>query len=119
MNKPYDICERTFQFALAILQLCQRLERQRSSATWTIGRQILRSATSIGANVEEAQGAQSQADFVSKYSIARKETRETRYRLRLLLAGSIVTPEDGQSLLHESEELLRILTAIIKKVRQK
>jgi four helix bundle protein len=116
-NKPFDLCERTFEFALKVVRLCQHIDRQRSNAAWALSKQILRSATSVGANVEEAQGAPSRADFVSKYSIARKELRETGYWLRLLLASGIVEPADGKPLLAETGELLRILTAIIKKVR--
>jgi four helix bundle protein len=114
-RKPFDLCERSFLFALSIVRLCQRLEQTRSTATWVLSKQLLRSATSVGANIEEAQGGQSRADFVSKYSIARKEIRETNYWLRLLLASGIVTDNDGQPILTESDELRKILTAIIKK----
>jgi len=117
VDKPFDLCERTFGFALSVVKLCQRIDGQRSNAAWTLSKQILRSATSVGANVEEAQGAQSRADFVSKYCIARKELRETGYWLRLRLASGIIQAGDGKALLSETEELLRILTAIIKKVR--
>jgi four helix bundle protein len=78
---------------------------------------VHRSATSVGANIEEAKAGQSRADFISKYSIARKEVRETSYWIRLLLASGIVINEDGQPILSESVELLKILTAIIKKAR--
>lgn len=114
-GKPFDLCERSFLFALSIIKLCQQLERSRSSSTWVLSKQVLRSATSVGANIEEAQGGQSRADFISKYSIARKEIRETNYWLRLLLASGIISKEDGQPILSESVELLKILTTIIKK----
>ncbi len=116
-SKPFDLCERTFQFALGVVKLCQGVDRQYSQAAWTLSKQLLRSATSVGANVEEAQGSQSRADFVSKYSITRKEARETGYWLRLLLASGMVEAVEGKALLSETGELLRILTAIIKKVR--
>jgi four helix bundle protein len=116
-NKPFDLCERTFKFALEVVKLCQRIDRHHSNAAWTLSKQLLRSATSVGANVEEAQGAQSRADFASKYSIARKEVRETSYWLRLLLSSGILEPAEGKPLLAETGELLRILTTIIKKVR--
>ena len=71
-----DICERTFRFALRIMKLCQQLEERRGVAR-TLGWQLLRSGTSIGANVEEAQAGQSKLDFISKNAIALKEARET------------------------------------------
>ena len=82
-EKPQDIKERTFLFALEIVRLCQKLEKQ-SDVYRTLGRQLLRSGTSIGANTEEAQAGQSRADFINKYSIVLKEARETLYWLRLL-----------------------------------
>lgn len=75
--------------------------------------QLIRSATSIGANVEEAQAAQSKRDFVSKMSIAAKEARETRYWLRLLHETAITEKEVGH-LLKEVEEIINILTKIVK-----
>ena len=81
--------------------------------------QLLRSGTSVGANVEEGQAAQSEADFVSKYSIARKEARETHYWLRLLAESRIVPSNKLADLMAESNELIAILTAIIKKVQSR
>jgi four helix bundle protein len=79
--------------------------------------QLLRSGTSIGANVEEGQAAQSEADFVSKYSIARKEARETHYWLRLLAESKIASPGKLTDLTTECNELIAILTTIVKKVQ--
>jgi four helix bundle protein len=79
-----DIESRTFDFALAIVTLCQALDAQPGVGR-TLSRQLLRSGTSIGANVEEAQAGQSRADFISKNGIALKEARETHYWLRLSL----------------------------------
>jgi four helix bundle protein len=76
--KPQDIKERTFSFALEIIKFAQSMDF-RNEALRTLGRQLLRSGTSIGANVEEAQAGQSRADFTSKYAIALKESRETIY----------------------------------------
>ena len=109
-----DICERTFEFAINIVKLSQELD-QIPGTTRTLTRQLLRSGTSIGANIEEGQGAQSRADFISKYSIARKEARETLYWLRLFVATGIVTEEKAAGLIKEVDELLAILTSIIKK----
>ncbi len=113
-----DLCERTFQFALRIVNLCQELSKNPGVAR-TMGNQLLRSGTSVGANVEEGQAAQSEADFVSKYSIACKEARETQYWLRLLSESKIISPDKLIDLMDECNELIAILTATVKKVRSK
>jgi four helix bundle protein len=115
---PYDICDRTFQFALRIVKLSQWLE-EKPGTPRTLARQLLRAGTSIGANVEEGQAGQSRADFVSKYSIARKGARETKYWLRLLAAAEICKEARIAPLLIETDELIRILTAIIKKAQNR
>jgi len=83
----------------------------------TLSNQLLRSGTSIGANVEEGQGSQSRADFIAKYSIACKEARETHYWLRLMAATEIRPQPQLSELLEEAHQLVAILTAIIKKCR--
>ncbi len=83
----------------------------------TLANQLLRSGTSIGANVEEGQASQSKADFISKYSIACKEARETHYWLRLLAATDIIPHQRLASLETECNELIAILTTIVKKMR--
>ena len=80
-----------------------------------LARQPLRSGTSIGANVEEAQAGQSRADFSSKYAIALKEARETVYWLRLLKECELSTDNECDALLREANELARIIGAIIVK----
>ena len=112
----YDLCARTFEFSLAILKLWQKLTKTRGFPR-SLANQLLRAGTSIGANVEEGRAGQSKADFVSKYSIARKEARETSYWLRMFLASSLVVETDGRPLIKEAEELISILTAIIKKTK--
>ncbi|WP_164104385.1 four helix bundle protein [Candidatus Laterigemmans baculatus] len=111
-----DLPDRTFAFAERIVKLSLALESNgRVSAT--LANQLLRSGTSIGANVEEGQASQSRADFVSKYSIACKEARETHYWLRLLTATELLPPERLQPLTQEANELIAILTTIIKNSR--
>jgi four helix bundle protein len=110
---PFDICERTFQLGLSIIGVCQQLN-QTPGVNWALSNQLVRSGTSVGANVEEGQAAQSKADFVSKYSIARKELRETHYFLRLLRGAQLLDAKRAESLLRECDELKRILTTIIK-----
>jgi len=115
-DKKRDLCERTFQFALGVVNLCQALSKN-SGVSRTIANQLLRSGTSIGANVEEGQAAQSEADFVSKYSISCKEARETHYWLRLLAESRVVSPDELTDIISECNELIAILTSIVKKVQ--
>lgn len=117
-EKRQDLCERTFQFALCVVNLCQELSRSPGVAR-TMGNQLLRSGTSVGANVEEGKASQSEADFVSKYSIACKEARETHYWLRLLSESKTGSPDKLLELMTECNELIAILTAIVKKVKAK
>ncbi|HEY0545828.1 MAG TPA: four helix bundle protein [Pyrinomonadaceae bacterium] len=110
--KNQDIQKRTFDFAIRIVKLCQHLD-ERPGVGRTLGRQLLRAGTSIGANVEEAQAGQSRADFISKYAIALKEARETVFWLRLLAATEILPAAKLSDLQVEAEELTRIIGAII------
>lgn len=113
-----DIPKRTFEFAKRIVKLCQALD-EKPGVSRTLANQLLRSGTSVGANVEEGQASQSEADFISKYSIACKEARETHYWLRLLAASGILPHERLIELETECNELVAILTSIIKKMRSK
>jgi four helix bundle protein len=78
----------------------------------------LRSGTSVGANIEEGQASQSQADFITKYATACKEARETHYWQRLLCAAEIIATPKLQELIIESNELTAILTTIVKKCKE-
>ena len=82
-------------------------------------RQLIRSGTSVGANVEEAQAAQSRADFIHKMEIALKELRETRYWLRLLVATDLMSEERMKGLIGESEELVKIMSKIVVNTKGK
>lgn len=104
------VLQKSFDFALQIIDLYREMVAQRE---YVLSRQMLRSGTSIGANVEEATAGQSRADFLSKMSIASKEARETRYWLRLIQASKIVHV-DVATQLDSANELLRIFTAIVK-----
>jgi four helix bundle protein len=111
------LCERTFEFALRVVRLCQKLERT-AGISRNLSSQLFRSGTSVGANVEEGQAGQSRPDFISKYMIARKEARETRYWLRLLQSSEMLNDADLGNLIAEASELIRILTAILKKTQR-
>jgi four helix bundle protein len=113
---PQEIGERAFAFAVRVMKLCQTLDA-RPGTPRTLSNQLLRSATSVGANLQESKGGQSRADFLSKVSIALKEARETHYWLRLLIAADIVPVVQLSPLLDEANQLVAILTTIVKKVK--
>jgi four helix bundle protein len=97
-------------FALRIIGLYKYLTVNKKE--YILSKQILRSGTSIGANVEEAQGAQSKKDFIAKIYIAHKESRETKYWLELLRDGNILEKEFSESIIKDCEEICRILASI-------
>jgi four helix bundle protein len=109
------VVDKSFAFAVRAVRGFQYLCRQRDAAP--IAQQFVRAATSIGANLAEAQDAQSHADFAAKVAIALKEARETHYWIRLMEATSILSPAQSQSLQTDCEELLRLLTTIVKTAR--
>ena len=111
-----DIRERAFLFACRIVKLYQFLAKQKGAGE-VLGRQVMRSGTAVGANLEEAKAGQSKADFISKCSIALKEARETYYWLQLLVKTEVVPVEKLNDLVKESNELVAILTTIVKKSR--
>ena len=112
MNNP-SIKDRSFSFALRIVNLCKCLD-QTPRISRNLGDQLIRSGTSIGANVAEAQAAQSKKDFIAKMSIASKEARETSYWIQLLIAAKILPEAKLDKLADESEQLVAILTSIVK-----
>jgi four helix bundle protein len=112
-SPPRNIQERSFEFALRIVELHDDLAMKRGAAR-VIARQLLKSGTSVGANLEEATAAQSKADFVSKCSIAAKEARETRFWLRLLTGCKSVPEQRIASLVIEAGEIVAIMTTIVK-----
>ena len=113
MKTQNVVQEKSYAFALSIIRLYVELQQQRE---FVLSRQLLRSGTSIGANVEEAIAAQSRADFLSKMCIASKEARESHYWLRLLRDSQLVQADVTEQL-NQSAELIRILTAIVKSGR--
>lgn len=106
------IQDRAYSFALEIIKFTRNLPY--NNVTITLGRQLIRSGTSIGANTEEAQGASSKKDFINKINIAKKEARETRYWIRLINDAHLSRNSDANSLLCEVNEIINILTAIVK-----
>jgi four helix bundle protein len=110
---PWGIRERVFQYALWAIKLYQYLQKQKGGAGWILGKQYMRAACSIGANIEEAQSGESQADFVHKMGIAEKEARESLYWLRLASSSGIVPTGQRDPLMKETEELIAILASVI------
>ena len=102
---------KSYEFALRVIKLCRKLKGEKH---FEIAGQLLRSGTSIGANVEEALAGQSRKDFFAKMSIASKEARETNYWLRLLKDSEICNGKYMEDIIQNSEELVKILTAIVK-----
>jgi four helix bundle protein len=107
---------KSYKFALRIVKLYKIIcERERE---FVLSKQLLRSATSIGANIEEAIGGQSIKDFYAKLTIAYKEARETKYWLRLLSDAEYLKEPEAESLIKDIDELLRIIGSIQKTLKQ-
>ena len=105
------IVDKSFEFAVSVVKLADELKDKKKHE---LAGQILRSGTSIGANVSEAQYSQSKKDFISKMHIALKEANETDYWLKLLRAVDAISEEDYSKLRKEADEIIRILVTIIK-----
>ena len=108
---PFDIQKRTFLFGVRVIKLVGKLPR--TVAGIEIGRQLIRAGTSVGSNMEEADGAISKKDFVNHVRIARKEAREARYWLALTEAAALLHDLEVQALIQEANEIVRILSSII------
>ncbi len=109
--------EKSYKFALRIIKLFQYLSKEKKE--YVLSKQVLRSATSIGANLEEAYQAESKADFIHKLSIANKEAFETEYWLRLLRDSEMLEKKIANSLIEDSQELKKILVSSIKTAKSK
>ena len=114
---PRDIVSRTFEFAVRVVKLCRYLDKNPGvpkNLIWQLGS----AGTSVGANVEEGQAAQSKADFISKYSIAQKEARESGYFLRVFIAAGFLSEAQAGALVVEAGELNAILASSIVTARR-
>lgn len=109
--------EKSYAFAVDIVLFCRR--QQQDKHEYILSKQLLKSGTSIGANVEEAQRPQSRADFCSKMSIALKEAYETRYWLRLIRDSQLAPSSEVQKYLESLEHIIRLLGAITSSSRKK
>lgn len=113
-NNP--IKEKSFQFAIQIINIYKFLTIEKKE--YIMSKQILRSGTSIGANIEEAIGGHTRKDFLSKVTIAYKEARETSYWLQLLKETKYISEHQFNSLFTQLEEILKIITAIQKTAKK-
>jgi four helix bundle protein len=115
--KENIIRDKSYKFALRIVKLYRYLTDNKKE--YVLSKQVLRSGTSIGANVEEAIGGHSEKDFFSKLTIAYKEVRETRYWLRLLVDSGYLEYEFAKSLLDDCEEICKIIGKIQVTIKNK
>lgn len=107
---------KSFDFAVRIINLYKYLTGKKNE--YVLSKQLLRSGTSIGANVAEAEQAQSKPDFISKMNIALKETSESKYWIKLLQATNFLSKEESSSILDDCIELEKILISIVKSSKQ-
>jgi four helix bundle protein len=116
MRKFEDVQQRVFQFALDVIDLCNHLPQ--TEANKIIIRQIIRSVTSIGANIEEALGAFTKNDFTYTMNVAKKESRETNYWLRIISESNPISVRNNmKKILLEGEEIVKILSATVRSSR--
>lgn len=110
------IQDKSFHFAVPIVNLCRYLQAEQKE--YILTKQLLRSGTSIGANAAESQQAQSRSDFISKLNIALKEAYETNYWLRLLHETRYLMQDEFQSIIHDCQEIEKLLLSIIKSLKE-
>lgn len=111
-----DLKERTLRFGVDVLSVVARFPRE--TVGWTVGKQLSRSATSIGANVWEANAAVSEADFANKIAIAHKEANETLYWLEVARCSTLLDLEAFERLHEEADQLIRVLSTVVRKTRE-
>ncbi|MBE6975910.1 MAG: four helix bundle protein [Ruminococcaceae bacterium] len=110
------IAEKSFQFAIRTVNVYKYLCANKNE--YVMSKQLLRSGTSIGANIAESKNAQSRADFISKLNIALKEATETKYWIRLLYATEYLNDAEYQSYYADGVELEKLLVSIVKSLKQ-
>lgn len=115
MNKDNPLLCKSHDFALKIIQLYKKLNQEKRE--YILSKQLLRSGTSIGSNISEANGAISKADFWAKISISYKESLETKYWLSLLRDSDYVKADEANLLIGDADELSKIMFSILKKTR--
>ena|SRR5687767_4830933 len=114
MAPPYDIQERTFEFSVQVVAFCRHVMRA-DQALGLLARQLLKAASSVGANMEEADGGQTKPDFITKVAVAKKEAKEAVYWLRLIAAAEAPLRERVWPILDEAKQIASIVSAILLK----
>lgn len=117
MEKIFDLKERSYQFGISVIKLVKLLPRNTTS--YVIVNQLIRAATSVGANVVEGNAASSKKDFINFYNHALKSAVETKYWLRVLVDSGLANASKADSLIREVEELAKILGSIVSKSRKR
>ncbi len=117
MKENNLVQDKSYRFAIKIINLYKNIVETKKE--YVLSKQVLRSGTSIGANIEEGIGGQSERDFFAKLNIAYKEARETKYWLRLLRDTGYLTQDEAITYLSDCEELLRIIGSIINTMKIK
>jgi four helix bundle protein len=116
MKSDSIILIKSYAFAVKVVKLCQSLVQNKKE--YVLSKQLMRSGTSIGANVEEATGGQSRKDFYAKLTISYKEARESHYWIRLLFDTGYIDKEQKEELINDIEEILKIIGSIQKTMKQ-
>lgn len=117
MKKDNIIQQKSYAFAVRIVKLSRYLRDVKKE--YVLSKQLLRSGTSIGANIEEAIGGQSEKDFFAKLTISYKEARESHYWIRLLTDTDYLSEDESKSLLKDTDELLKIIGSIQKSIKSR
>jgi four helix bundle protein len=118
-QKPRDIHERSLDYGVRAVRLFRKLNSASDIASTVVAKQYLRCATSIGANLAEAQAAETRADFVHKCSISQKESRECLYWLHLMAKSELLPAARLSGLIEETKELIAVITTIAKNARKR
>ncbi|MBC8447407.1 MAG: four helix bundle protein [Chloroflexi bacterium] len=116
VETPYDLRERAFQFGVMVVEFVEGLSP--GTASWVLGRQLIKSGTSVGANIEEGDVAESARDRAHKFSIARKEARESRHWCRVIGEATVGDHDAAAYLADEAMQLVRILSKMIQRAKQ-
>lgn len=116
MKKNNVIVEKSYKFAIRIVRLYQYLVKEKKEYHLSV--QVLKSGTSIGANIEEAVGGFSKKDFIAKLQISYKEAKETHYWIRLMRDTDYLSEKEAESLLINCEEILKIIVSILKSSKE-
>ena len=117
MKQDNIVQQKSYAFAVRMVKLYQHLSAEKNE--YVLSKQLLRCGTSIGANIEEAIGGQSEKDFFAKLTISYKEAREAKYWINLLTDTNYLTPPQSASLLHDIEELLNIIGSILRTLKER